>query len=141
MNRVIQGQYAPGSTFKIVMATAALEEGVITPATTVLLPGLPLRLQHGLPLPQGRRATGSWTCTQAIAQSCNVFFYNVGHPPGDRRASRSYAKKMGLGAPTGIDLPHEVRGPHPEPGVEDADPEGAVVRAARRSRWPSARAR
>ena len=39
MNRVIQGQYAPGSLFKVVMATAALEEGIITPETTFFCPG------------------------------------------------------------------------------------------------------
>ena len=58
MNRVIQGSYAPGSTFKVIAATAALEEGLITPQTNVLLPGAALRLQHRLPLPWHSRPRG-----------------------------------------------------------------------------------
>ena len=77
---------------------------------------------------------------QALAQSCNVFFYKVGVPPGDR-ASRRLGEEAGPGRAHGDRPAPRGLGPHPEPGVEAARLEGAVVRRARRSRWPSARAR
>ena len=126
MNRVIQGQYAPGSIFKIVMATAGLEEGVITPSTTFYCPGH-LSVYNTVfrcNVPAGH---GLVNVEQALAQSCNVFFYNLGIRLEIARIA-AWAKKMGLGAPTGVDLPHELGRPHPEPGVEDAHPAGAVVR-------------
>jgi penicillin-binding protein 2 len=113
MNRVIQGQYAPGSTFKIVMATAALEEGVITPATTFYCPGH-LRVYRKVfhcNVPGGH---GIVDVRRALAMSCNVFFYHVGlRLEIDRIAA--WAKRMGLGEPTGVDLPHELGGLVPSP--------------------------
>jgi penicillin-binding protein 2 len=113
MNRVIQGQYAPGSIFKIVMATAGLEEGVITPATTVYCPGhlsvYNTVFRCGRPAGHGLVAVA-----QALAQSCNVFFYQLGIRLEISRIA-AWAKKMGLGAPTGVDLPHEVGGLIPSP--------------------------
>ena len=108
MNRVIQGQYAPGSIFKIVMATAGLEEGVITPSTTVYCPGhlsvYNTVFRCGRPAGHGLVAV-----TRALAQSCNVFFYQLGIRLEISRIS-AWGKKMGLGAPTGVDLPHELGG-------------------------------
>jgi penicillin-binding protein 2 len=113
MNRVIQGQYAPGSTFKIVIATAALEEGVITPSSTFYCPGQ-VRLYKQLfhcNVPGGH---GVVDVREALAKSCNVFFYQVGvRLEIDRIAA--WAKRMGLGEPTGIDLPHELGGLIPSP--------------------------
>ncbi len=113
MNRVIQGQYAPGSTFKIVVATAALEEGVITPDTAFYCPGH-LRVYNTLfhcNVPGGH---GSVDVRRALAKSCNVFFYQVGiRLEIDRIAA--WAKRMGLGEPTGVDLPHELGGLVPSP--------------------------
>ncbi len=113
MNRVIQGQYAPGSTFKIVMATAALEEGVISPSTTFYCPGH-LRIYNRVfhcNVPGGH---GIVDVRRALAMSCNVFFYQVGvRLEIDRIAA--WAKRMGLGAPTGVDLPHEAAGLMPSP--------------------------
>ena len=111
MNRVIQGQYAPGSTFKIVMATAGLEEGVITPSTTFYCPGH-LRIYNKVFHCMGKH--GNVDVRQALTKSCNVFFYNVGiRLEIDRIAA--WAKRMGLGTPTGVDLPHELGGLVPSP--------------------------
>jgi penicillin-binding protein 2 len=113
MNRVIQGQYAPGSTFKIVMATAALEEGVITPETTFFCPGY-LRVYGKVrhcSVPGGH---GVVDVRRALAMSCNVFFYHVGIALEIERIA-AWAKRMGLGEPTGVDLPHELGGLIPNP--------------------------
>jgi penicillin-binding protein 2 len=113
MNRVIQGQYAPGSTFKIVTATAALEEGVITPETTFYCPGQ-IRLYKKVFHCHLAGGHGRVDVRQALAKSCNVFFYQVGvRLEIDRIAA--WAKRLGLGEPTGVDLPHELGGLMPSP--------------------------
>jgi penicillin-binding protein 2 len=105
-NRAIQGRYSPGSTFKIVVATAALEEGVITPDTKVFCPGgatffgrffkCHLAGGHG------------WVDVRhAIEKSCNVFFYTVGNQLGVDRI-HDWADKLGLAGKSGVDLPNEV---------------------------------
>jgi penicillin-binding protein 2 len=108
MNRVIQGQYAPGSTFKIITATAALEEGVITPSTTFYCPGY-VRLYNRVFHCNVRGGHGVVNVRQALARSCNVFFYQVGVRLEIDKLSK-WAKRMGLGMPTGVDLPHEAAG-------------------------------
>jgi penicillin-binding protein 2 len=113
MNRVIQGTYAPGSTFKIVMATAGLEERVITPTTTFYCPGY-LAVYNTVFRCAKASGHGMMDVHHAIAQSCNVFFYNVGIRLEISRIA-AYAKRLGLGAVTGIDLPHEVSGLIPSP--------------------------
>jgi penicillin-binding protein 2 len=112
MNRVIQGTYSPGSTFKIIAATAALEEGVITPSTTFYCPGY-LAVYNTVfhCVPGGH---GAMDLRRAIANSCNVYFFQVGIRLEIARLAK-WAKLMGLGAPTGIDLPHEVSGLMPSP--------------------------
>ena len=103
------------------MATAALEEGVITPRTTFYCPGY-LSIygtvfrcnKAGRPRRRRRRSRRS-------PQSCNVFFYQVGVRLEIERIAR-WAKMLGLGAPTGVDLPHEAAGPRPEPRMEAARP-------------------
>jgi penicillin-binding protein 2 len=108
MNRVIQGQYAPGSTFKIIMATAALEEGVISPSTTFYCPGY-LRIYNRVRHCNVAGGHGVVDVRRALAVSCNVFFYHVGVLLEIDRIA-AWAKRMGLGAPTGVDLPHELGG-------------------------------
>jgi penicillin-binding protein 2 len=107
-NRAIQGRYSPGSTFKIVVATAALEEGVVTPAYRVHCSG-------GASF-YGRyfrcwRAGGHGTVDfrRAIEQSCNVYFYTIGNMLGVDRMHR-WATRLGIGVKSGIDLPHETEG-------------------------------
>lgn len=113
MNRVIQGQYAPGSTFKIVMAVAALEEGVIGPSTTFYCPGY-LSVYNTVFRCGKASGHGMVAVQRAIAESCNVFFYQVGIRLEIARIAE-YAKRLGLGAPTGVDLPYELGGLVPSP--------------------------
>jgi penicillin-binding protein 2 len=111
MNRVIQGTYSPGSTFKIIASTAALEEGVITPETTFYCPGY---LAVYNTVFHCTHSHGVMDLRRAIANSCNVYFYQVGIRLEISRLAK-WAKLMGLGAPTGIDLPHEGSGLMPSP--------------------------
>jgi len=107
-NRLIQGTYSPGSTFKIVMALAGLEEGVITPDTKVFCAGH--ATYYGRPFkcskPDGS-GHGLIDVRHAIEKSCNVFFYNVGDKLGIDRIYK-YAAMFGLVGKNGIDLPGEV---------------------------------
>src|SRR5262245_6766097 len=111
-NRAIQGQYPPGSTFKVLMAAAALEKGVITPATRFSCSG-------GLPFGNHvfhcwkKGGHGSLDLQQAIAQSCDVYFYQVGQRLGIN-AIAEYARRFGLGKPSGIALDHEASGLIPD---------------------------
>jgi len=111
-NRAIQGQFPPGSTFKIVVATAALEEGVINPFTTIYCPG---GIQFGNHYFRcwKRGGHGAVNLHEAIVQSCDVFFYQVAQRLGID-AIAQYARAFGLGLPTGIDLPHEKSGTIPD---------------------------
>jgi penicillin-binding protein 2 len=113
LNRVIQGQYAPGSLFKIVVAVAALEEGVVTPSTTFFCPGY-LSIYNTVFRCAKASGHGSVSLRRAIAESCNVYFFQVGIRLEIERIAR-WARKLGLGAATGVDLPHEAAGLVPSP--------------------------
>ncbi len=113
MNRVIQGQYAPGSLFKVVVASAALESGVIGPTTSFYCPGH-VTLYDTVFHCNRLEGHGWVNVVKALEQSCNVFFYQVGVRLEIDRIAR-YAKLMGLGEPSGIDLPHEAGGLMPTP--------------------------
>lgn len=107
-NLAIQNRFAPGSTFKIVMALAALQEGKITPSTTFYCGGSQLiynRLFHCWQ-PGGH---GAVDLHRAIEQSCDVYFFNVGLRM-DIDVIAKYASMLGLGSQTGIDLPNEAKG-------------------------------
>lgn len=108
MDRAIQGTYSPGSTFKIVVATAALEEGVITPDFRVSCGGG--ATFYGRYFQCWKKGGhGSVNLPHAIEQSCNVFFYTVGNMLGVDKIHK-WATLLGLGEKTGIDLPNEVSG-------------------------------
>jgi penicillin-binding protein 2 len=111
-NRAIQGQYPPGSTFKIVMAAAALEQGVITPFTRIHCPG---GLQFGGHYFHCWKKGGhGWVdLHEALVHSCDVFFYQVAQRLGVDTIAR-YARMFGLGVPTGIALEHEKAGTIPD---------------------------
>lgn len=111
-NRSIQGQYPPGSTFKFVVATAALEEGVINPFTRIRCGG---GLQFGNHYFRcwKKRGHGSVNVHEALVHSCDVFFYQVAQRLGVDVIAR-YARVFGLGAPTGIGLDHEQAGTIPD---------------------------
>jgi penicillin-binding protein 2 len=113
MNRVIQGQYAPGSVFKLVMAIAALEERVVTPSTVFYCPGH-LSIYNTVFRCAKAEGHGMVRLHEALAQSCNVYFYHVGVKLEIDRIAR-WAKRLGLGSLTGVDLPHEAPGLIPSP--------------------------
>jgi penicillin-binding protein 2 len=104
-NRVIQGRYSPGSTFKIIVAAAALEEGLVTPDHTINC--------NGGATFYGRffkchlaRGHGAMDMRHALEKSCNVYFYTLGNMLGVDKI-HEYAVKLGLAGKTGIDLPSE----------------------------------
>ncbi len=108
MNRAIQGTYSPGSTFKIVVATAALEEGIITPDFRVSCGGGATFYGRFFQCWK-KGGHGSVNLPHAIEQSCNVFFYTVGNMLGVDKIHK-WASLLGLGEKTGIDLPNEISG-------------------------------
>ncbi|MCE5263899.1 MAG: penicillin-binding protein 2 [Deltaproteobacteria bacterium] len=107
-NRSISGQYPPGSTYKPVVAAAALEEGLITPETTFHCNGT-FQLGDRTFRCWQDKGHGTVNLHRAIVESCDVYFYNLGKMLGVDRIA-SYAKAFGLGAPLGIDLPREKGG-------------------------------
>ena len=108
LNRAIQAQFAPGSTFKPMMALAALETGLIDENYNLYCPGggtfygrffkCDLKTGHG-----------HIDMHRAIVESCDVFFYNVGNMLGVDQMAH-YATLFGLGKKTGVDLPNEAEG-------------------------------
>ncbi|MEO7837406.1 MAG: penicillin-binding protein 2 [Acidimicrobiales bacterium] len=140
-NRAIQGQYAPGSTFKLFTALAALQRGAITPRTTVLDEGS-FRLQRCrgercVYRNAGSRSYGQVNLTRALTVSSDVFFYSLGANfwfggGPNALAIQETARQMGLGERTGIPLASEQRGRIPDPESRrrlnalrpDAFPEG-----------------
>jgi penicillin-binding protein 2 len=114
-DRAIQGRYSPGSTFKMAVATAALEEGVITPNFQVSCPGHATFFGRSFQcsLPNGR-GHGTVDLQHAFERSCNVYFYTVGNMVGIDRIHK-WATALGLGEKTGIDLPNEIQGLVPSP--------------------------
>ncbi len=107
-NRSISGQYPPGSTYKIVVAAAALEEGLITPETTFYCNGA-FELGDRVFRCWQAKGHGNVNLHRAIVESCDVYFYNLGKLLGVDRIA-AYARAFGLGAPLGIDLPREKGG-------------------------------
>src|SRR6266851_5070208 len=110
LNKAIQAQLAPGSTFKIIMSVAGWQEGI---AQTLHVHCTGGAVFYG-------RRFGCWVktghgaveITKAIYQSCDVFFYTLAEKLGIDRIAR-YATALGLGQKTGIDLPNEVSGVMP----------------------------
>jgi penicillin-binding protein 2 len=107
-NRALQGTYSPGSTFKIVVATAALEEGVASPDFRVNCTGGKFFYTRTF-MCHKRGGHGSVDMRRAIEQSCNVYFYTLGQMLGVDRIHK-WATALGLGRTNGIDLPNEVSG-------------------------------
>ena len=107
-NRALQGLYSPGSTFKIAVATAALEEGLVRPDFTVNCGGGAVFFGRYFQC-HLRGGHGTVDMRHAIEQSCNVYFYTLGNMLGVDRIHK-WASLLGLGEKTGIDLPNEVRG-------------------------------
>ncbi len=107
-NRATQGLYSPGSTFKIVVAVAALEEGVIRSDFRVSCGGS--AVFYGRPFQCWKKGGhGSVDLRHAMEQSCNVYYYTIGNMVGVDRIHK-WATLLGLGEKTGIDLPNEIEG-------------------------------
>jgi penicillin-binding protein 2 len=111
-NRAIQGQYPPGSTFKIVLAIAALEDNLVEPETAIFDPGF---------LTVGNRNFRDWrekghgwvNLHKAIVESCDVYFYRLGQRIGIDRIAR-YSRLLGLGEKSGVALENEKSGLIPD---------------------------
>ena len=104
-NRLIQGLYSPGSTFKIVMAIAALEEGIITPDTDISCRGGAFFYGRFFKC-WNTKGHGRMTLRHALEQSCNTFFYTLGERMKIDDINK-WATRLGLVGKTGIDLPQE----------------------------------
>jgi len=113
LDRVLQGMYPPGSTFKVVSMLAALRYGVATPRTTFA----PCTGRYIF----GDRSFGCWKPTGhgvldligALQNSCDVYFYQLGPRIGLDHLMET-ARALGLGERTGVDLPQERRGLIPD---------------------------
>ena len=109
-DRVIQGRYSPGSTFKMAVALAGLEEGIITPDFHVNCPGHANFYGRDFKCWRfSRGGHGSVDLHRAIAESCDVYFYTVAKMVEVDRINK-WATALGMGVLSGIDLPNEVQG-------------------------------
>src|SRR4051794_16457608 len=115
LNRAIAGVYPTGSTFKPITSTAALESGTITPSTPINDPGY-FKLGPQKFVNAKGAVFGTINIVKALEVSSDVFFYNLGSDlysqPG--QVLQTWAKKLGLGHRTGIDLPGEFAGLVPD---------------------------
>ena len=111
-NKVIQNHYPPGSTFKVILALAGLQEGLIDTQTTHSCNGS-LRLGRRRFYCAKRHGHGELNIVQAIEESCNVFFYNLGMDLGIEKIAR-YGRSLGIGQKTGIHITGEVSGLMPD---------------------------
>lgn len=108
INKAIQGSYPPGSTYKMLVALAALEAGVIQPETRVTCTGM-MQLGQGRFHCWKRWGHGGVALLQALEESCDVYFYELAKRLGPDRIA-AMAKRFGLGERTGIGLPGEREG-------------------------------
>ncbi len=109
-HRAIQGQYPPGSTIKPIMALAGLENGIFNRRSKVHCPGyyqLPDSTRRHRDWK--RRGHGTVNTHEAIAQSCDVYFYDLAHRLEIDRI-HDFLQQFGLGARTGVDIPNETTG-------------------------------
>jgi penicillin-binding protein 2 len=109
-DRAIQGRYSPGSTFKMAVALAGLEEGIITPDFKVYCPGHANFYGRDFKCWRfSKGGHGTVDLRRAIQESCDVYFYTVANMVGVDKINK-WATGLGLGVMSGIDLPNEVQG-------------------------------
>lgn len=108
VNKIVQGQYPPGSTYKPITALAGLAEGIVTPDTTFFCPGYH-RFGNRVYRCWKRGGHGTVNLKRAVAESCDVYFYQVGQKLGVDRLAK-YARLFGLGSETGVEMEHEKAG-------------------------------
>lgn len=114
-NRAIGGAYPTASTFKAITALAALDKGVITPDTPINDPGV-LKVGAQEFKNAGNAVNGTISLRRALQVSSDVFFYTLGRDTNSLQGQviQSWARKLGLGRPTGIDIPGEIAGTIPD---------------------------
>jgi penicillin-binding protein 2 len=112
LDRCIKGQYAPGSTFKMVVALAALEAGIITDSSQFFCPGHK-ELGNAKFHCWNKHGHGRVNVIEALEQSCDVFFYELALKTGIKRIS-TMSKRFGLGDNTAITIPGEKSGLIPD---------------------------
>lgn len=112
MNKAANGLYSPGSTFKTIVALAALEAGIITKDTKIYCSG---KINYGNHLFHcwKHAGHGPLNVVEALQHSCDVFFYEIAARLGIEKIA-AMARRFGLGAQTGIDLPSESKGLIPD---------------------------
>lgn len=108
INKVVQAAYPPGSTYKMITAFAGLASHVITPETVIYCPGH-YRFGNRTYHCWKHSGHGEVNLKKAIAESCDVYFYQVGQRVGVDELAK-YARKFGLGSVTGVELEHEKSG-------------------------------
>ncbi len=108
INKLVQGQYPPGSTYKLVTAVAALAEGVVSQETVIYCPGF-YRFGNRTYRCWKRSGHGAVDLHRALAESCDVYFYQAGQRLGVDRLAK-YGRLFGLGKKTGIEMEHEKAG-------------------------------
>lgn len=114
-NRALNGEYAPGSTFKIGVAVAALSEEIITKESIIETKGIYTFYESANFTPrcwlylmsEGQSYHGEINVVEAIQESCNCFFYEVGRLLTISKMNE-YCRHLGLGQPTGIELPERT---------------------------------
>ena len=109
INKTVQGQYPPASTYKIVTALAGLAEGIITPDNIIYCPGSYRFGNRSYRCWKYRGGHGSVNLKRALSESCDVYFYHVGQRLGVNRLAK-YAQHLGLGRKTGVEMEHEKAG-------------------------------
>jgi len=113
LNKAIQAQLAPGSVFKIIMATAGMQEGIAQDLNVSCGGGKSFYGRYFKCWIAARHSThGSVNITKAIYQSCDSYFYTLAEKLGISRIAK-YATMLGLGQKTGVDLPQESAGVMP----------------------------
>jgi penicillin-binding protein 2 len=118
VNKTLAGQYPPGSTFKMIVALAALEAGVISPNRTIFCSGKVSLGSHDFHCWK-RGGHGAMDMVDAIKQSCNVYFYEVGKRLGIDKIDKM-ARRFGLGDQLAVDMAGEKSGLIPSAGWKRA---------------------
>jgi len=113
-NRAMQGLYPTGSTFKLITSVAGLESGLITPGTVVNDPGS-VRIGNVTFKNAGNAVHGAVALRRALTVSSDVFYYLIGRDDEGKHSIQKWARRLGLGHKTGIDLPAESDGLVPNP--------------------------
>ena len=113
VNRAVHSAYPPASVFKLIMSIAVLEERLIPPEQQINCTGQ-FRLGRGVWDDWELQGHGLVDLREGLAKSCNIYYYTVGHRLGVERIVH-YARALGLGSPTGIELPREHAGFLPTP--------------------------